>query len=101
MNRALVRKPLEDLGFRDRVGSVLASRTVMLKELSSVLDWVSPGAPRLASSGSDRQSRGTERPIVSLCGSAKLPPRPSACRGILHMTLEDLDSSRTGMESKI
>ncbi len=45
MKRAVERTNLDDLGFRSSVGSVHLSRTVMLGELSLVLDGVSPDAP--------------------------------------------------------
>src|SRR5437868_2651921 len=45
MKRSLGLRALEDLGFRGALGSVHASRTVMLKELSLLLDGVSPDAP--------------------------------------------------------
>jgi hypothetical protein len=45
MNRPVERKCLDDLGFRSTVGSVHLSRTIMLGELSLVLDGVPPEAP--------------------------------------------------------
>jgi hypothetical protein len=41
MNRPVDRKSLDDLGFRSSVGSVHLSRTIMLRDLSLVLDGVS------------------------------------------------------------
>jgi hypothetical protein len=45
MNRPAERKSLDDLGFRSSVGSVHLSRTVMLGELSLVLDGVPAASP--------------------------------------------------------
>jgi hypothetical protein len=45
MNRSLDRKLPDNLGFRTGVGSVHASRTIMLGELSLLLNGVPPDAP--------------------------------------------------------